>query len=119
MGPPWLEVVETTSYGSKSFLSGYCVPFLGSNSHFGLFLFLSFIPLFLGQNSDLWQGVCVISLSKAMGKPNNQLNKNNGERLGLVTLLIPGHGKQGQADLCEFEASLVYTASFRIARATR
>ena len=33
--------------------------------------------------------------------------------------LISAFGKQRQADLCEFEANLVYTASFRTARATQ
>jgi hypothetical protein len=32
--------------------------------------------------------------------------------------LIPALGRQKQVDLCESEASLVYRASFRIARAT-
>ena len=31
--------------------------------------------------------------------------------------LIPALGRQRQADLCEFEASLVYKVSFRIVRA--
>ena len=31
--------------------------------------------------------------------------------------LIPALGRQRQADLCEFETSLVYRASSRIARA--
>lgn len=31
-------------------------------------------------------------------------------------LLIPALGKQRQADVCEFEASLVYLASFRPAK---
>ena len=31
--------------------------------------------------------------------------------------LIPAHGRQRQVDLCEFEASLVYRASSRTARA--
>jgi hypothetical protein len=33
--------------------------------------------------------------------------------------LIPALRRQGQADLCEFEASLVYRVSFRTARATQ
>ena len=33
--------------------------------------------------------------------------------------LIPEFGRQRQMDLCEFEASLVCRASFRIARATQ
>jgi hypothetical protein len=35
------------------------------------------------------------------------------------TPLIPALGRQRQADLCEFEASLVYRVSFRTARATQ
>jgi hypothetical protein len=33
--------------------------------------------------------------------------------------LIPALGREKQEDLCEFEASLVYRASSRIARATQ
>ena len=33
-------------------------------------------------------------------------------------LLIPACGRQRQADLCEFEASLVYKSSSRIAKGT-
>ena len=33
--------------------------------------------------------------------------------------LIPAHGRQKQADLCERKASLVYRVSFRTARATQ
>ena len=33
--------------------------------------------------------------------------------------LIPAPGRQRQADLCEFEASLAYRVSFRTARATQ
>ena len=32
-------------------------------------------------------------------------------------MLVPASGRQRQADLCEFEASLVYTVNSRIARA--
>jgi hypothetical protein len=32
--------------------------------------------------------------------------------------LIPALGSQRQADICEFEVSLIYKASFRTARAT-
>ena len=35
-----------------------------------------------------------------------------------IVYLILVLGRPGQVDLCEFEASLVYTVSFRIARAT-
>ena len=34
-------------------------------------------------------------------------------------ILIPAFGRQRQADLCEFETSLVYRASSRTARATQ
>ena len=33
--------------------------------------------------------------------------------------LIPSLGRQRQANLCEFEASLVYRASSRVAKATQ
>jgi hypothetical protein len=33
-------------------------------------------------------------------------------------LLIPAHGRQRQADLYEFETSLVYKVSYRTTRAT-
>jgi hypothetical protein len=40
-------------------------------------------------------------------------------KLGVVHMpLVSEFGRQRQADLCKFKASLVYIASFRTARAT-
>ena len=48
------------------------------------------------------------------------VNKNKTHEPGVVvhTLLISAFRGQKQADLCEFEASLIYRVSSRIARAT-
>lgn len=58
-------------------------------------------------------------------KQNKQVNTGVQRGAGkekeplMVVPLIPELGRKGQADLCDFETSVVYRASFRVVRATQ